>query len=574
MEPTISVVLDIAARTIISTLAGKIPDALYQKLKGDPAKKAYKQALAAAVHRYATGERLALSRPLLDKKGILADKQVAAELALLLRFGNEPNLELIGKKWEAALSSPPKFHNFTEDAGLLVGYLDEELRNSKVFRPAFKAQDLNAIKVSAKSLETIDKSLATIVILLEGLVGLLDAGLGKLLGQFASSSRSIRDQMRDFTRYIEEKTRGFVGRQWVFSKVEHFMDDNPRGYYFIIGDPGIGKSALAAQMVKQNGYVHHFNILANGICRPLQFLKNVCAQLISTYELDYTALPPEAAEDAGFLEKLLEEVSNKLGPREQCVIIVDALDEAVRAGMPPGTNLLYLPRSLPDGVYIVVTMRDVKDIRPHVQCEHDELPIEADSSDNLTDIKDFLQAATVNPGIQEYIKNQKMKTQEFIAMMVQKSEGNFMYLRHVLPEIDKGAYKDRKLDNIPKGLENYYEDHWRRMRTQDETAWFEYKLPVIVALTAVHKPVSIDLIKHFSGVPSKRVRYVLQEWAQFLHAEQVEYEGGTQRRYSLYHSSFHEFIYRKEEVEEERVNLKDALAKIVKKEWSEYIAMN
>lgn len=89
MEPTISVLLDIAAKAIISTLAGKIPDALYKKLKGDPANKAYKQALAAALARYATGERLALSRPLLDKKGILADKQVAAELALLLRFGEK-----------------------------------------------------------------------------------------------------------------------------------------------------------------------------------------------------------------------------------------------------------------------------------------------------------------------------------------------------------------------------------------------------------------------------------------------------------------------------------------------------
>ncbi|MHA2231155.1 MAG: ATP-binding protein [Candidatus Hodarchaeales archaeon] len=574
MEPTISVLLDIAARAIISTLAGKIPDALYHKLKGDPAKKAYKQALAATVGRYATGERLALSRPLLDKKGILIDKQVAAELALLLRFGDKPNLELIGKKWEAAVTNPPRFHNFTEEAGLLVGYLDEELRNSEVFRPVFKAQDLNAISINTKSIRTIEESLTAIEMFLEGLVGLLDAGLAKLLAQFASSSSSIRDQIRDFTRYIEEKTRGFVGRQWVFKKVEHFMDDNPRGYYFIIGDPGIGKSALAAQMVRQNGYLHHFNILANGICRPLQFLKNVCAQLISTYELDYTSLPPEAAEDSGFLEKLLEEVSNKLGAREQCVIIVDALDEAVRAGMPQGANLLYLPRSLPDGVYIVVTMRDDKDIRPHVQCEHDELPIEADSSDNLTDIKDFLRAATVNPGIQEYIKNQKMKKQEFVAMMVQKSEGNFMYLHHVLPEICQGAYKDRKLENIPTGLENYYEDHWRRMRTRDETLWFEYKLPVIVALTAVHKPVSIDLINSFSGVPRKRIRYVLQEWAQFLHAEQVEYEGGAQIRYSLYHSSFHKFICRKEEVEDERVNLKDALAKIVKKEWSEYIAMN
>lgn len=425
------------------------------------------------------------------------------------------------------------------------------MRGTDVFRPVFDAKSLDAIAtVSAETLDDIKDQLAN-------LIKLMDA-----------TSPNIIDYIRDYTLFIEEKTHGFVGRQWVFSEVDRFMNENPRGYYFIIGDPGIGKSALAAQMVDQNRYVHHFNIRANGITGASQFLKNVCAQLIVNYQLEYTIPPLEATEDSGLLEKLLGEVSDKLGPGEKCVIIVDALDEADMIGISQSKNLLHLPFMLQKGVYIVVTMRDKKDSIPHIQCEQGKLHIKADSSANLTDVADFLQASTPRSGIQAYIGAQNIKAEDFVTMMVNKSGGNFMYLRHVLPEIERGAYKDLKLDVIPVGLENYYEDHWRRMLGKDEEAWFEYKLPIIMALTVVKRPVSIDMIVEFSGVKERpRIRAVLHEWAQFLHEEQIKYEGNLQKRYSIYHDSFHDFIASKEEVEDECVSLKDAHKKIAEALW-------
>ncbi|MBV7333913.1 ATP-binding protein [Chloroflexi bacterium TSY] len=570
-EPiTTTVILSVVAEAFIGALAGNVTNELMSKLKGASAQNAFKQGLGVAIHRYGTtGSRLNLTRPLLQQNGPLTEPNVAFELAKIVQFDQEPNIELIGQRWKVAMTDPPQWRDFTSEAKLFLEHLRAELRATEVFGPVFDAEALDSIAadaaISAESLANIEAQMAA-------MIDMLDARLGGLVHAFSQASFSVRDQILDFTRYIEEKPRGFVGRQWVFDEVGRFMDENPRGYFFIIGDPGIGKSTLAAQIVKQNGYLHHFNIRSEGINKATTFLKNVCAQLIAAYELKHTVLPPETTDDAGFLNKLLGEVSKKLKGDDRCVIVVDALDEVDRTGTPTGANLLYLPLTVPERIYFVVTMRedDERKVKPRIDCEQDELYIEHDSSDNLADITDFVQASLSRLGIRTYITAQNIESSEFATLIVQKSEGNFMYLRYVLPEIERGVYKDLELADIPIGLQSYYQDHWQRMRGLDEEAWFEYKLPVIVTLTVVLEPVSIDLISNFSKVQRKaRIRSVLRDWAPFLHDEQVNYEGNLQRRYRLYHASFFDFITQKEDVADERVDLKAAHGQIADTLWDD-----
>jgi hypothetical protein len=160
-----------------------------------------------------------------------------------------------------------------------------------------------------------------------------------------------------FAAHIREKTRGFVGREWIFEAIDRHLQDRekfPSGYILITGEPGIGKSALIAQLVKERGYVHHFNIALQGIRSPKHFLTNVCAQLILRYQLPYDSLPDDAHENGLFLNRVLQEASEKRKKDEPLVLVIDALDEAERAG---SANLLFLPPTLPDGVYVVATTR-------------------------------------------------------------------------------------------------------------------------------------------------------------------------------------------------------------------------
>jgi hypothetical protein len=140
--------------------------------------------------------------------------------------------------------------------------------------------------------------------------------------------------------------------------VAEFIRTNKSGDE-IRGDPGIGKSALAGQLVKINDYIHHFNVRAMSCNTPEAFLRNICAQLITAYDLPYQSLPAEAARYAGFLSSLFGEATASR-PGQPVVIVVDALDEVDDTATATGRNPLYLPVKLPDGVYVILTAQPAK----------------------------------------------------------------------------------------------------------------------------------------------------------------------------------------------------------------------
>ncbi len=372
----------------------------------------------------------------------------------------------------------------------------------------------------------------------------------------------IRDNIRDQTHIIEDKIQDFVGRKFVFDEIEDFIDTKSRGYFIVRGDPGIGKSALSAQFVKTTGCVHHFNVRAEGISTASKFLTNICAQLIVAYDLDYQTLPPETAQDSGFLSNLLEHISKKLSSDEKLVIVVDALDEVDTTDATTGANVLYLPIMLPTGVYIVATMRRDKAVNLRIACEHKFFDLKQDDARNIADISERITHALKHEGIQTYISKQQIDNEGFVEQLTQKSQGNFIYLHYVLPEIEEGAYTDLAFDVIPDGLQGYYRDHWQRMKGKNVTQhqeWFDYKLPVVLALTQVKKPVSIDLMANFSGIlEHARILNVLAEWEQFLYKEEQLYKGDLQMRYRIYHDTFNDFLKHLEEVKEKGVDLKAA----------------
>lgn len=300
-------------------------------------------------------------------------------------------------------------------------------------------------------------------------------------------------------------------------------------------------------------------------------MANICAQLVAVHRLPHTFLPPEATRDGSFLKELLEHVAERLSPpQDKVILLVDALDEADATGQPEGANPLYLPLTLPPGVYVILTSR--RRTRLHVECEHDEIEIFQDDNGNIADVRLFVESHLERPRIRAYRVDQGLDAETFVAEMVAKSQGNFMYLRYVLPEIEKGVYKNRAFTALPRGLVDYYEDHWTRMRSRDESAWFDLQLPVLVALTVVKEPVSLDLVIDFSGVKDRRrIRDVLIKWDPFLYATEVvdDETGERQKRYRLYHESFHDFIAAKDEVAGERVDLKAAHGKIADVLWKE-----
>lgn len=385
-----------------------------------------------------------------------------------------------------------------------------------------------------------------------------------------STAPEIHKKILDFRRLIVQKTRGFVGREWLFQAIQGFIERESSGYVLILGDPGIGKTSLLAEMVRRDGAPHHFNLRSEGIQSPEQFLPSLCAQLIAKLRLGDSSLPPEVARDSAVLNSLLDRAAAKLRPRgEKLLLLVDALDEADSRAILPGANTLYLPTDLPDCVFVVVTSRR-GGYKLELRCPEHVIDLQTESAHNFADVRLFAESWLTHPGILCYLEAQGLAPSDFVDELVERSEGNFMYLHYVLPEIEHGGYATRSFATLPVGLARYYDDLWGRMRDGDKAAWFDFKLPVLVALTIAREPISIDLISDFTGIDRRaRIQEVLAEWSPFLQAVVVQEGEERQARYRLYHESFHDFIADKDQVREEGVDLVAANRKAADSLWRE-----
>jgi hypothetical protein len=378
---------------------------------------------------------------------------------------------------------------------------------------------------------------------LELLPGAWITNIFRLLAE-APATLSSHLKVLDFERLVEERTRDFVGRDFIFRAIDERLEnpDFPSGYILIRGEPGIGKTALLSQLVKTRGYVHHFNIAPQNIRSIRAFLENVCAQLIVRYQLDHATLPPEASQDGAYLGQLLGEAAAASGD-EPVVVLIDALDEAEDVGLAADANRLFLPPVLPPGVFIVMTSREQIDYRLVVD-QHDDIYLRDDDPQNLEDVRsyvrNFMRAHSAQ--MTERIAAWSVEADEFVELLTDKSQGNFMYLVHVLADIRTGRLSPQTIDNIrdlPRGLRAYYQRHWRTMRAQDRDRFERIYEPVLRILATVREPVPVAAIEEWANVEPARVLDVIWDWRPYLNEERAT---TGELLYRVYHASFQDFL--------------------------------
>ncbi len=346
---------------------------------------------------------------------------------------------------------------------------------------------------------------------------------------------------RSFDALMVDKIRGFVGRQFVFDALDEFLCTHDSGYFVIRGVPGIGKSALMAKLVNDRGYIHHFNIASQNIRSTRVFLENACAQLIARYGLKHKELPPRAFDDSGFLMQCLGEAAAN-SEHHSIVLAIDALDEADRLGLAPAVSILYLPNSLPKGVYIVVTTRPLDDLRLQV-AQQQTLDLEADSEGNLQDITTYIETCIQREAMRERLAAWGVNAEQFVVGLRKKSQGNFMYLVYVLPAIEQGKFVKGTLDELPDGLMAYYQRHWRQMREGNEREFDSIYEPIVCILGVAQEPVTAQQIAAWTKLEQGQVKTSIKLWREFLEQEKVD----SDYRYRIYHASFQDFL--KEQVD-------------------------
>lgn len=354
--------------------------------------------------------------------------------------------------------------------------------------------------------------------------------------------RPLAEHFISFDALIEERTERYLGREFVDDALTRFMARHDRGYFILAGEPGIGKTAWAANAVRQQRALHHFNIAAVGLNRAETCLENLSAQLIARFKLDRPYLPQGAGRNGALLAQLLHEASQRLDG-DRLVLLIDGLDEVQMPAGDRGSNVLYLPLQLPAGVFIVVTRRlePVKlTVAPGTPLE--TFPLSAELADNLADVRAYLRTEIGQPAMADWLASSQMPAGQFVAQLALASQGNFMYLAYVLADLAGQPVGSLNLSQLPLGLLGYYERFWEELETaKDEgpQAWRTLYKPVIGALAVAQEPVSAAWIAQMLNLDEEAVAdFALERWRKFLERSQV----GDRMLWRLYHRSFGDFL--------------------------------
>jgi hypothetical protein len=291
-----------------------------------------------------------------------------------------------------------------------------------------------------------------------------------------------------------------------------------------------------AKLVRERNLIHHFNSVLVGITSREQFLRNVCAQVILRYGLLDERLPAGAVSDNGVLLDLLSLAAAR---SDRVLVAIDAIDEAVAAENVE--NRLFLPPALPPGVFFVVTMRDPEDVELYVD-EPRHLPLLETDTENQADIREYIAAflGRHRRAMTQRLGQLGIKEAEFAETLADRSEGNFMYLRHVLRGIrygTLGGVYSGGIDELPRGLRAYYRHLEQQLlrRTGDDP---EKELAILGVLAAWPSPLTRQRLARFAGESVTLTGAVLRRWSPFLN----QIRAGREPGYALYHASFRDFL--------------------------------
>ncbi len=329
----------------------------------------------------------------------------------------------------------------------------------------------------------------------EKLQELLDILSDKKKLGFEGRQRKLANLLEpeNFDHNISRHTKSFVGRQWIYDSINEWLQNQsaPR-VLWLTAQAGFGKSAITGNAAHKLPHVAGiFFCQYDSVTRrdPVVMLKTFAYhlstqlprynELINNINYDEFNKYSRSPRDL-FQRLLLEPLSAIEEPEENYVYVIDGLDEV----RDQKWGIVHLINNefdkLPCWLKILVTSRPEPELKRKIS-RVSMISMEADNINNLNDIKTLLFMQL--PGL--------TKSQSDI--ILQKSEGNMLYVAEVISEVHKGRLSLNKPDQFPEGLVGIYGQYFER-QFPDIEHYKNYQRKLFELITAAKEPLSIPLI--------------------------------------------------------------------------------
>ncbi len=306
-------------------------------------------------------------------------------------------------------------------------------------------------------------------------------------GQISSIREALPLISYDTTKQNVLIRQPFVGRRWLADRVERWLED-PDGspVCILYGDPGIGKSAFAANYCHYNSRVvagifceHNRQIYAqaNSVIQTLAYL---LACRMPPYRLilsEILASQPGIGDwnSSDLFTELLAHPLRQCsidGGHETLCVVIDGLDECGDYRSNPLAEVIsrYADR-LPRWIRLLVTARSVNAVTGYFQ-GRPHLDLRGDTTENLEDIEEYFRLQ-----LADYAR-QNPCPEDFFARLAQHSGGIFLYAKMVIQAFLDGRMRPDAMEALPAGIEQAFLDWFGWFFPDREEYRERFRLPL------------------------------------------------------------------------------------------------
>lgn len=417
----------------------------------------------------------------------------------------------------------------------------------------------------------------------------------------------------NFQRVMDTALEGYIRRPKIESEITSFIQAHQAGCCIVVGEAGSGKSALAAALIRSNGYLHHFlrkgqtefniwrdaygflttlgfqlkdhygeNIFPNAV--GLDVKGNIrqldeggsytCAEIdklvtvpwrsitlkvdieaediqgeavgVKIREVieDYRSIPLISYRQMALMDPLIQ--LRELMPQEKVVLWIDGLDE--EADILPYqhsesiTDMLPLPEELTElsNLCLVISSRPGRHLDRFSNAGAHIIYLESEEfeAEKRTTVKVFIERELRKPDIQHNIESTGYTLDIFKKELIDCSELNFLYLRHLFLAAGSGEIVDLLKGGLPDSLDSIYVLLLDRINRSSGPDFLETCHPILEILAVTYQSLSTLQISHFSGIDLNQVNTAIQTLQPFLDEKLVAKE----KQYNLYHRSFRDCL--------------------------------